>query len=103
MFGDTGKHSGADFFRVMKGPGEPTPCRVGKLDVRRAFLLLNRPTASEKGTEDFGGFCTRPVAQGQQAMEMSRGLSCFSFSTSSASTRRASALTLAIASCLLLP
>ena len=103
MLGDAGKHPGTNFLRVMERPGEFTPGRVAKLNVRGTLLCLDGPTASEKGTEDFAGFCTRPVTQGQQAMVISRGRSFFSFSISSASTRRASALTLATASCLLLP
>ena len=101
--GNAGKHFGANFHCVMERPGEFTFAWVLKLNVRGTFLCLDGPPDSEQGARDFAGFCTRPVAQGQQAMEMSRGLSFVSFSISSASTRRARALTLATASCLLLP
>jgi len=101
VLGDAGKHLGPDFLRIMERPGEFPFAGVAELNVRGTLLCLDGPTAPEKG--DFTGFGARPVTYGQQAMEMSRGLSFFSFSISSASTRRARALTFATASCLLLP
>jgi len=64
VLGDAGKHPGPDFLRVMERPGEFTPGRVVKLNVRGPLLGLDGPVLSEKGTEDFASFCTRPVAQG---------------------------------------